>query len=148
MSWIGEEFKTLDLGDERLNARAKRLLGRLGSKPTESIPNTCNGWAETQAAYRFLSNPRADWQALLQAHWASSLERMRDHEVVLNIQDTTELDFHGRQCRGLGPLSYEAQRGMYLHPTTYAVSTDRGEPLGVSRRCWRCIWLWHGASIA
>jgi hypothetical protein len=39
------------------------------------------------------------------------------------------LDFHGRQCRGLGPLNDEAQRGMYLHPT-YAVSTNR-EPLGV-----------------
>jgi hypothetical protein len=75
----------LDLGDERLNARAKRLIGRLGGKPTESIPNACHGWAETQVAYRFLSNPRTDGQALLQAHWASSLERMRDHEGVLNI---------------------------------------------------------------
>lgn len=75
-----------------------------------------SSWAETQAAYRFLSNPRSDWQALLQAHWDSSLGRMRGHEVVLNIQDTTELDFNGRQARGLGPLSYEAQRGMYLHP--------------------------------
>jgi hypothetical protein len=117
MDGSGEEFKTLELGDERLNARAKRLVGRLGGKPTESIPNACHGWAETQAAYRFLSNPRTDWRALLQAHWASSLERMRGHEVVLNIQDTTEVDFHGRQCRGLGPLNYEAQRGMYLHPT-------------------------------
>lgn len=42
---------------------------RLGSKPLESIPNACSGWAETQAAYRFLSNPRTDWKAVLQAHW-------------------------------------------------------------------------------
>ena len=104
MNWAKDEFKTLNLGDERLNERAKHLAKRLSGKPAESIPNACNGWAETQAAYRFLSNPRTDWQALLQAHWASSLERLRGHEVVLNIQDTTELDFHGRQCRGLGPL--------------------------------------------
>jgi hypothetical protein len=135
VSWAQEEFKTLDLGDERLNARAMLLAERLGGKPTESIPNACNGWAETQAAYRFLSNPRSDWQALLESHWASSLERMRGHDVVLNIQDTTELDFNGRQARGLGPLSYEAQRGMYLHPT-YAVSTAR-EPLGVLD-----AWMW------
>ena len=60
---------------------------------------------------------------------------MRGHKVVLNIQDTTELDFNGRQSAGLGPLSYEAQRGMYLHPT-YAVSPAR-EPLGVLD-----AWMW------
>ena len=135
MSWAQDEFKTLELGDQRLNARAVLLAERLSSKPTESIPNACLGWAETQAAYRFLRNPRSDWQALLQPHWASSLERMRQHKVVLNIQDTTELDFNGRQTAGLGPLSYEAQRGMYLHPT-YAVSPER-EPQGVLD-----AWMW------
>lgn len=135
MSWAEQEFRTLDLGDARLDARAVLLAERLGNKPTESIPNACGGWAETQAAYRFLSNAKADWQALLEPHWACSLERMRGHAVVLNIQDTTELDFNGRQTAGLGPLSYEAQRGMYLHPT-YAVSPAR-EPLGVLD-----AWMW------
>lgn len=135
MSWAQNEFKTLELGDQRLNARAVLLAERLTSKPTESIPNACLGWAETQAAYRFLSNPRTNWQALLEPHWASSFERMRGHKVVLNIQDTTELDFNGRQSAGLGPLSYEAQRGMYLHPT-YAISPER-EPLGVLD-----AWMW------
>ncbi|SOY74881.1 hypothetical protein CBM2588_P230001 [Cupriavidus taiwanensis] len=54
---------------------------------------------------------------------------MRACEVVLCIQDTTELDFNGQAIAGLGPLSYEAQRGLYLHPT-YAVTPAR-EPLGV-----------------
>ena len=135
MSWAQEEFRTLELGDERLNARAVLLAQRLGSKPTESIPNACCGWAETQAAYRFLSNPRTDWQAVLKPHWDCSIERMRGHAVVLNIQDTTELDFNGRTSSGLGPLSYEAQRGMYLHPT-YAITPER-EPLGVMD-----AWMW------
>lgn len=135
MSWATEEFKGVELGDERLNERAVLLAERLGSQPTESIPNACHGWAETQAAYRFLRNPKADWRALLAAHWAATVERMRAHAVVLNIQDTTELDFNGRQTRGLGPLSYESQRGMYLHPT-YAVSPAR-EPLGVVD-----AWMW------
>ena len=54
---------------------------------------------------------------------------------MLCIQDTTELDFNGQQAGGLGPLSYEAQRGMYAHPT-YAASTPR-EPLGVLD-----AWMW------
>lgn len=135
MSWAADEFKTLDLGDDRLNARAVLLAERMAGKPTESIPNSCQGWAETQAAYRFLSNERTDWQGLLSAHWDSSIERMRAHAVVLNIQDTTELDFNRRLAQGLGPLSYEPQRGMYLHPT-YAVTPSR-EPLGVLD-----AWMW------
>ncbi len=54
------------------------------------------------------------------------------------IQDTTELNFNGQSIEGLGPLSYEAQRGMYLHPT-YAVSLER-EPLGVLD-----AWMWARA---
>ena len=49
--------------------------------------------------------------------------------VVLCLHDTTELDFNGQTIQGLGPLSYEAQRVIYLHPT-YAGSTDRA-PLGI-----------------
>lgn len=45
------------------------------------------------------------------------------------------IDFNGQSARGLGPLSYEAQRGMYLHPT-YAVTTER-EPLGILD-----AWMW------
>ena len=135
MSWAQEEFGDLDLGDARLNARAVLLARRLASKPTESIPNSCQGWAETQAAYRFLSNRRTSWQSVLEPHWICSEARMREHPVVLNIQDTTELDFNGRASQGLGPLSYEAQRGMYLHPT-YAVTPQR-VPLGVLD-----AWIW------
>ena len=50
--------------------------------------------------------------------------------MVLCIQDTTELDYNGQAMSGLGPLSFEAQRGLYLHPT-YVVTPER-EPLGVT----------------
>lgn len=60
---------------------------------------------------------------------------MQGRPVELCIQDTTELDFHGQQTKGLGPLSFTAQRGMYLHPT-YAVSPER-EPFDVLD-----AWIW------
>lgn len=43
---------------------------------------------------------------------------------------------NGQQAMGLRPLSYEAQRGMYVPPSTYAVSTSR-ELLGVLD-----AWMW------
>ena len=75
--------------------------------------------AETKAAYRFFDQANEDqrdlgWEAILQPHLASTAVRMRAHSVVLCLQDTTELDFNGQDIGGLGPLSYEAQRGMYL----------------------------------
>ena len=81
------------------------------------------------AAYRFFHNEEIDWRAILGAHTDCARTRMAAHEVVLCIQDTTELDYNGQAIKGLGPLSYEAQRGLYLHPT-YVVSAER-EPLGV-----------------
>lgn len=110
-------------------------MDTFAAKPTASIPEACDSWSETCAAYRFLSNAEVTWEGILAPHWERTQERMGEHAVVLCIQDTTELDFNGQETAGLGPLSYEAQRGMYLHPT-YAVTPDR-EPLGMLD-----AWMW------
>jgi hypothetical protein len=129
------EFKGIDLGDKRLNRRAVLLAEQLSGNPTASIPQACGGWAETAAAYRFFAQDRLEWTDVMEPHWQSSTERMRACEVVLCLDDTTELNFNGQEIAGLGPLSYEAQRGMYVH-TTYAVTPQR-EPLGVLN-----AWMW------
>ena len=110
-------------------------MERLTAEPTASVPKACNGWGETVAAYRFFDNGSVDWRDILAPHWQQTEERMSTRPVVLCLQDTTELDFNGQRARGLGPLSYEAQRGMYLHPT-YAVTPER-EPLGILD-----AWMW------
>lgn len=138
--WSEAEFGGAELGDGRLNKRLIKLVDRLADKPTASIPGACSDWAETQAAYRFFEqahrkqNPLG-WQDVLEAHLQQTAARMAQHRVVLCLQDTTELDFNGQRIAGLGPLSYEAQRGMYLHPT-YVVSPQR-EPLGLLD-----AWMW------
>ena len=135
MGWAKQEFETIDLGDPRLNRRAVLLAERLAQKPGASIPGACENWAETSAAYRFVRNKQVGWEEVMTAHGEASRARMRQHAVVLCIQDTTELDYNGRAIEGLGPLSYEAQRGLYLHPT-YVVTPER-EPLGVIN-----AWTW------
>lgn len=135
-SWAKQELTGINLGDKRLDRRSMMLLERLGEHPTASIPNACKGWSEVQAAYRFLAQEQIEWYDILAPHFACTQERMRAEAVVLCIQDTTELDFHGQQMQGLGTLSYPAQRGMYLHPT-YAVSSAQRVPLGVLD-----AWMW------
>jgi hypothetical protein len=138
MSWAAEEFKSIDLGDKRLDKRAILLAERLAEKPTASIPGACNGWSETQAAYRFFAQDDMDWRDILAPHWTCSEARMRAHSVVLCLQDSTDLNFNGQAIAGLGPLNYETQRGMFLH-CTYAVTPAR-EPLGVLD-----AWMWARA---
>ncbi len=135
-----EEFAGAALGDGRLNQRLVKLATRFADKPTASIPGACADWSETQAAYRFFEQSsdqkrQLGWQDILAPHIERTEARMRQHPVVLCLQDTTELDFNGQETVGLGPLSYEAQRGMYLHPT-YVVTPER-EPLGVTD-----AWMW------
>jgi hypothetical protein len=133
--WTETEFEKLDLGDARLNKRARILMERFTADPTASVPKACRGWGETMAAYRFFDNDSIDWRAIMAPHWEQTERRMGAQPVVLCLQDTTELDFNGQGAFGLGPLSYEAQRGMYLHPT-YAVTPGR-EPLGIVD-----AWMW------
>jgi hypothetical protein len=47
MSALAAELTAIELGDQRLNRRARRLLEKLGEKPTVSIPAACGGWGET-----------------------------------------------------------------------------------------------------
>jgi hypothetical protein len=61
-------FQQLDLGDARLNRRARALMETIAATPTASVPKACNGWGETMAAYRFFDNAGVDWQAILEPH--------------------------------------------------------------------------------
>ncbi|WP_414016541.1 IS4 family transposase [Burkholderia cepacia] len=133
--WTQMEFEQLDLGDARLNKRARLLMERMAADPTANVPQACQGWGETIAAYRFFDNEKVQWHAILEPHWQQTQKRMQAHQVVLCLQDTTELEFKGQDALGLGPLTYEAQHGMFVHPT-YAVTPQR-EPLGILD-----TWMW------
>lgn len=68
MSVLADELATIDLGDERLNRRARQVLAKLGERPTASIPAACGSWPETKAAYRLLDQPQVTAQQLLEPH--------------------------------------------------------------------------------
>jgi hypothetical protein len=51
------------------------------------------------------------------------------HPAVLCLPHTTELDFHRQQIEGLGPLSDEAQRGIYVHRALPPMKTRKSRPV-------------------
>ena len=54
--WVIEEFLNLELGDQRLEERSRRLMRQLSGNPTDSIPTACASWSDLKAAYRLFAN--------------------------------------------------------------------------------------------
>ena len=118
MNWAAEELSGINLGDKRLNNRSVKILDALGGNPINSIPASCNGYHETKAAYRFFDNANVAPDKILEPHKSSTYQRIEECNVVLCVQDTTELDFSGqKENSGIGFLNHDARRGLYLHPT-------------------------------
>jgi len=123
-AWIEEELKTMDLGDRRLNGRARLLTERFLADPQASINAACHGWKETLAAYRFFDNPRAEADKVLEPHREATIHRMEHEDTVLLVQDTTELDYTTKEIRGAGPLNWEDRTGFFDH-SLVAFTPDR-----------------------
>lgn len=123
------EVEGVELGDRRLDERCRQLMQALATDPQASVHAACQGWAETQAAYRFFDNPKVTPEKILRPHQQATRERMAQHPVVLAVQDTTELDFSAHPPAGAGPLSYQTQLG-FLDHTLLAVTPEQ-VPLGV-----------------
>jgi hypothetical protein len=127
--WAEEEMVTVDLGDERLDARVVVLLSSLGDRPKLSIPAACLGRSEIEAAYRFFDNDKVTFEKVLEPHVARTHERMAEQEVVLLVQDTSEIDLTRpeTEVKGVGELD-GARRGFLLHEMQ--AFTPEGTPLG------------------
>lgn len=127
--WIDDELIDLNLGDKRLDERAKVLLERFMANPQASINAACHGWSETLAAYRFFDNDKVREDKILEPHRLATIRRMAQHPVTLVVQDTTELDLTGIEIQGDGPLSYEYRTGFLDH--SLVAFTPEGLCLGV-----------------
>lgn len=126
---ISHELLGINLGDERLNKRSKRLLETLAANPQASVNGACDGWSDTLAAYRFFDNPSVTPEAILRPHLEATKQRMREQPVVLIVQDTTELDFTKHPPQDAECLNKSNRFGMYDH--THLAVTPQGLPLGV-----------------
>src|SRR5271155_2684862 len=115
-SWAKEESARVHFGDERLDNRMAILLSELGNRPILSIPAACRGRAETKAAYRFFDNDKSTFEKVIEPHIFQTKQRMAAQELVLLVQDTTEVDLTRPEqaVEGAGELD-GVRRGVLLH---------------------------------
>ncbi len=130
--WAEREFGDAVLGDRRLQRRLVAVAQDFYARPQANLPQACGTRAKTKAAYRLLDHDQLTLPQLLAAHYASTVERMRQHPVVLAVQDTTFLNYSGHlDSEGLGPIhtKKDGAQGLLLHDTM--AFTPEGLPLGL-----------------
>jgi len=137
--WVEEELGTVGFFDWRLSRRLFSITRDFYRKPLAAIPQACGGGqARTKAAYRFFGNERVTMDKVLRAHVESTVERIKGHQVVLAVQDTSSLNYTThRATEGLGPINTKKDPsvGMLLHDTM--AFTPEGIPLGLlDVQCW------------
>lgn len=121
-SWVERELAGCSFRDNRLDQRLHKLLTHMASAIGGSLPLACQDWANTKAAYRFLSNPKVNEGAILQGHFQATRTRFAAVDgPILVIQDTTELSYQRAQPRRIG--------------STYRVNSgrDKGGATGCTR---------------
>ncbi len=135
--WVEQEFGGVELGDKRLRDRLMKIVGDRAAHPDASYLEASGGdRGATKGYYAFIDNPREtiDPEAMLSTHRTRTIERMMSHDVVLVVQDTTDLNFSSRaHTEGLGLIGTNQtgakSLGLKLH-TSLALS-EEGLPLGV-----------------
>ena len=136
--WCAHELQGLDLGDQRRNARAVKILQARWNQPQASFYGTFSSWSPAKAAYGLIGHrsQEINFSSLLGSHVQATQARMAAEPLVLLPQDTTGLNYTGlKQTSGLGPLGEEKGRGLWLH-SMLAFRPD-GVPLGVlDAQCW------------
>ena len=135
--WIGQEFGAVELGDKRLRDRLMKIIGDRSRHPTTSYLQACEGdRSALKGFYAFVDNTRetVSPEAMLSAHRERTIGRMMSHNLVLVVQDTTDLNYSSRpHTEGLGLIGTNQtgakSLGLKLH-TSLALS-EEGLPLGV-----------------
>jgi Transposase DNA-binding/Transposase Tn5 dimerisation domain len=121
---IAAEFEGIELGDRRLNKRSISILEALAANPEASVNASIESWGDTLAAYRFFRNASVQPEEILRPHREATERRMREHSVVLVVQDTTELDFTAHPPEDAQCLDAEHRFGLYDH-THLAVTPEK-----------------------
>ena len=142
--WVGRETAGCQFGDKRLDKRFTHLVDALWRSVGQPIPYACQDWANTKAAYRFLSNERVTESDILSGHFYSTRMRavsaltVNAASPLLVLHDTTEFTYKREPFDLVGvtnAIKYSGRAthtvgGIFMH-SSLAVMTE-GLPMGLS----------------
>lgn len=131
-NWAYDTFNQANLGDKRRVSRLVQLASSMANQLGKSVVKASKSSAEIEAAYRFIRNPAIDAQAIAEAGFKATANKLERFDAVLALEDTTSLNFsHDSVANELGHVtSYKTSRGIQAH-SVLAFSPDEGQVLGL-----------------
>jgi hypothetical protein len=128
--WAAQELQYADLGDTRRKKRLISIVENLASQFSTIVSQASGNLAAASATYDFWNSPYFHPSDIIAAQAKSTVERIKEHPIVLAVQDTTSLDFTTQKAKkGMGYLDYKKSFGLKVH-TTLGVF-PQGIPLGL-----------------
>ncbi len=128
--WSVKETQRSEFGDRRLTNRLGLIVQTLTEHPNSSVPEAFGKWSQTKATYNFWSSEKVTPENIIYSHARSTHDRIKEHETVLVLSDTTSIDYsHHPDTEGLGYLETSKRRGIMMH--SGLASTISGVPLGL-----------------
>lgn len=102
-TWVEDECTACVFKDLRLKRRFVALLSSIARTIGGSIPFVCQDWANTKAAYRFLSNERVSEADILAGHFNATRDRFAATDgLALILHDTTEFSYQRENTDAIG----------------------------------------------
>jgi len=139
-NWVENEFGGAPLGDKRLSDRLVEIAVNKAINPGCTYSSAARGnWPKVKAFYRLIDKPddsAITMSNILWPHREQTIRRMKAENIVLCIQDGSDLNYNNLdQCEGLGVIGSNQtgaiSRGLHMH-SMIAVTTE-GLPLGILR---------------
>lgn len=145
--WAVETFSNAKLRDYRHTERLIKVATDIAQNAGVSIAKASADEAAIEGAYRFLRNENVDTQSIALAGYNSTLETVKETNLVLAVQDTTGLAYKHSVCEQLGSVTSASKnkptargRTLFVH-STLMLDASNGQVLGLGNQ-----YYWHRES--
>lgn len=131
--WAERHFGQARLRHKRRTRRLVRVALALALKPGASLRQALPARADYDAALRLFRTSMANHSNVIRSHCDLVHQQALQPGHYFFIQDKTELDYTGREVRGLGPIGDHNGQGIHAQ-TTLCVEIDPHSPQPRPRR--------------
>jgi hypothetical protein len=136
MAWAEQQFAQAALGNRTRTRRLVYAAAHIARHPQLSFPQIFD-WNELRGFYRLCHRPEATLATVQHRHWELTRQAMAQQPLVLNLHDTTQLDFTSHKAlQGAGPIGEGHARGFLQHNSLAVVPQPR-QVLGLAYQQFR-----------
>lgn len=126
---MDKEFEGIEFKSKRLKDRFIQTMNKMMEQPGQSIWLSSGSRSSAKAVYRMLGNEKLNREVILNCHKNATIERMKEHPIVLAVQDTTSVNYATRtKMQGLG---YNCDKTLGINIHSCIAVTPKGLVLGV-----------------